>query len=416
MMNRIFLMIAMASLAIGAVGVSTGDGQAASPVCAKLQRQLASASGGRSRSASSPAIRQLQSQVTHARIAARRAGCTGGLFSRPSNSPQCLSINASIDRLQGRIAELKQGGGGGGGGDRQRILAALNANDCSAPQRSRGLLSKLFGGSRKQEEIQEPAAREAPLVSRTRAPKRVRYEREREREREPVKRRVESVAATNEGAAPTGSYSVKGGYRTLCVRTCDGYYFPISFSTQRKFFTRDQNACAAMCPGTEAKLYYHDVKDEESEDMVSADADTPYAVLPTAFDYRTLGTRTPPGCTCQAPRQSMPVGDLSAQDQTGQEGKNYTMLGNGGGEKAAADNVSAFIGIPRSRPDPAADPETMLNTEGGLNRSDLRKLTEKDSSVVTSSTGARIRVVGPTYLPAPREAKGPRAPGRTEAR
>ncbi|GAB1581817.1 hypothetical protein PPNSA23_17600 [Phyllobacterium phragmitis] len=254
------------------------------------------------------------------------------------------------------------------------------------------------------------------MVSRTRAPKRVRYEREREREREPVKRRVESVAATNEGAAPTGSYSVKGGYRTLCVRTCDGYYFPISFSTQRKFFARDQNACSAMCPGTEAKLYYHDVKDEESEDMVSADANTPYAVLPTAFDYRTLGTRTPPGCTCQAPRQSMPVGDLSAQDQTGQDGKNYTMLGNGGGEKAAADNVSAFIGIPRSRPDPAADPETMLNTEGGLNRGDLQRLTEKDASVVTSSTGTRIRVVGPTYLPAPREAKGPRAPGRTEAR
>jgi len=413
MMTRIFLMIAAASLTIGAIAVSTADGKAASPVCAKLQRQLASASGSRSRSASSPAIRQLRSQVTRARIAARQAGCVGGLFSRPSNSPQCASINASIDGLLGKIAELQQGGGGGGA-DRQRVLAALNANDCYAQPRSGGLLSKLFGGSRRQEEVEEPAVRDAPLASRTRASKRVM--RQSERDREPARRRGENVAATNEGAAPVRSYAVKSGFRTLCVRTCDGYYFPISFSTQRKYFARDEKACSAMCPGTEVKLYYHDVKEEESEDMVSVDTDTPYAALPTAFDYRTLGTKTPPGCTCQAPQQSLPVGDLSAQNMSTPSNPNYTMLGDGSGNKAASDKMSAFIGIPRRRPDPAADPETMLNTEGGLNRSDLRKLTEKDSSVVTSSTGARIRVVGPTYLPAPREAKGLRVPGQPEAR
>ncbi|KXF76981.1 hypothetical protein ATN84_13415 [Paramesorhizobium deserti] len=412
-------MIAMASLTIGAVAVSTSDGKAASAVCAKLQRQLTSASGGRSRSASSPAIRQLQGQVTRARIAARQAGCTGGLFSRPSSSPQCTSINASIDRLLGRIAELKQGGGGGGA-DRQRILAALNANDCNAPQRSRGLLTKLFGGSKAREVVEESApARAAPLASRTRVSKKVSTtvsRSARDNERAPVKRRSQNVAATNEGAAPMRSYTVKSGYRTLCVRTCDGYYFPISFSTQRKYFARDEKACSAMCPGTEVKLYYHDVKDEESEDMVSVDTNMPYAALPAAFDYRTLGTRTPSGCTCQAPQQSTPFGDLSAQDQSSPGTGNFTMLGYSAGQKAAADKMSTFIGIPRQRPDPAADPETMLNTEGGLNRGDLLRLTEKDSSVVTSSTGAKIRVVGPTFLPDPKQAKGLRVPGQPEAR
>ncbi|RCS25283.1 DUF2865 domain-containing protein [Phyllobacterium salinisoli] len=428
-MSRFFLTITIASIAISMFAVSTGDGNAASPVCSKLQRQLASLSGRSRGGANSPAVRQLQSQLTHARIGARQAGCTGGLFSRPSNSPQCLSINASINKLTASIAQAKQGGGGGA--DRQRVLAALSANDCSAPQkRSVGLFTRLFNNERRQQ-TEEPETTVSPMVRRTRAaiqPKRekertraVVREREREREREPVKRRVENVSATNEGAAPVRNYSVKSGFRTLCVRTCDGYYFPISFSTERRFFPRDRNACSAMCPGTDVALYYHDVKNEESEDMVSADTNMPYATLPTAFDYRTA-TTSPPGCTCQAARQSLPVegSAFTAQNQpsapSGAIDKNFTMLGHGGDEQAESDKTSSFIGVPRMRPDPAADPETMLNTEGGLNRDDLQRLTEKDASVLTSSTGTRIRVVGPTFLPDRKEAKGLRAPGQKKDR
>ena len=34
-----------------------------------------------------------------------------------------------------------------------------------------------------------------------------------------------------------------GTYRTLCVRTCDGYYFPISFKVTRAKFNTDSIAC-----------------------------------------------------------------------------------------------------------------------------------------------------------------------------
>ena len=34
-------------------------------------------------------------------------------------------------------------------------------------------------------------------------------------------------------------------YRTLCVRLCDGYYFPVSFSTLPNHFQRDCGACAS---------------------------------------------------------------------------------------------------------------------------------------------------------------------------
>ena len=36
-------------------------------------------------------------------------------------------------------------------------------------------------------------------------------------------------------------------YRTLCVRLCDGYYFPVSFSTLPNHFQRDSELCQSQC-------------------------------------------------------------------------------------------------------------------------------------------------------------------------
>ena len=37
-----------------------------------------------------------------------------------------------------------------------------------------------------------------------------------------------------------GAREVAGTYRTMCVRLCDGYYFPISFTTTRE---RSRKGC-----------------------------------------------------------------------------------------------------------------------------------------------------------------------------
>jgi hypothetical protein len=84
--------------------------------------------------------------------------------------------------------------------------------------------------------------------------------------------------------------------RTLCVRTCDGYYFPISFSTTRKYLEADEAACQRMCPAGDASLYYHSRR-EGPEQMVSI-AGTPYTDLENAFRYRTVLDRS---CTCGTP-------------------------------------------------------------------------------------------------------------------
>ena len=36
-------------------------------------------------------------------------------------------------------------------------------------------------------------------------------------------------------------------YRTMCVRSCDGYYFPISFATISSRFRDDESKCRSLC-------------------------------------------------------------------------------------------------------------------------------------------------------------------------
>ena len=83
-------------------------------------------------------------------------------------------------------------------------------------------------------------------------------------------------------------------YRTLCVRTCDGYYFPISFSTMRSEFTRDADKCTASC-GSEARLFYHPNPGGKVEDMVDLRG-LGYSSLPNAFKYRQSLVS---GCACK---------------------------------------------------------------------------------------------------------------------
>jgi hypothetical protein len=47
-----------------------------------------------------------------------------------------------------------------------------------------------------------------------------------------------------------------GTYRTVCVRLCDGFYFPISFSTYRSHFQKDAQRCEQSCPNR-SRLFAH---------------------------------------------------------------------------------------------------------------------------------------------------------------
>jgi Protein of unknown function (DUF2865) len=85
-------------------------------------------------------------------------------------------------------------------------------------------------------------------------------------------------------------------YRTLCVRTCDGYYWPISFASTRDEMPDDAAICKSSC-GSTTKLYFHDNPGEEVEQMTDLNGGK-YSETATAFLYRTAAAN--PTCRCQA--------------------------------------------------------------------------------------------------------------------
>ena len=91
-----------------------------------------------------------------------------------------------------------------------------------------------------------------------------------------------------------------GTYRTVCVRTCDGYYFPISFETSPDHFREDEQACQRMCPAAEVQLYTYHNPGEEMTQAVSLNGRL-YTELPAAFQYRKALN---PACSCRRPGES----------------------------------------------------------------------------------------------------------------
>src|SRR5262249_43203254 len=83
-----------------------------------------------------------------------------------------------------------------------------------------------------------------------------------------------------------------GRFRTMCVRLCDGFPIPMSFSTTRSRFAKDARRCAEACPG--GRLFVYHNPGAELDSMVDLDGRA-YRQLPTAFLYQ---TRYLENCTC----------------------------------------------------------------------------------------------------------------------
>ena len=87
----------------------------------------------------------------------------------------------------------------------------------------------------------------------------------------------------------------RGTYRTLCVRLCDGFYWPISYATTPEHFDRDRRKCESGC-SSPVRLYLHRNPGGEIEDMEDLSG-RPYSRLKTAFLYRTEYNES---CKCKS--------------------------------------------------------------------------------------------------------------------
>jgi len=242
------------------------------PVCVRLESQLAMVDRGQADPQRAEQIKRYedaagrqQAEVDQLARKAQQMGCEGrGFFSLFGGQPQqCGPINnrmqqmrANLDKVLSDLEKLR-GNSTQREGERRTLLASLGQNDCG-PQyrqyagRSGGFLESLFGGG----------------------------------------------VVTQPGVPTTSSNG--DTFRTVCVRTCDGFYFPISYSTTAANFAQDEQVCQRMCPASEVALYSHRNPGEDISHAVSTSGRT-YSEMPNAFAFRKAFNAS---CSCRAPGQS----------------------------------------------------------------------------------------------------------------
>jgi hypothetical protein len=211
-------------------------------------------------------IAQLQKVYDGTHASMEDAGCfqTMFIFGRSLvRSPKCISMNDRMEDAGRQLSQLQQQRdamrNGGGSKRRQAELQdALARNGCggaAAPQQSRrgGGLFDWFGGSR-DEEIQP------------------------EQQELPISRSID----------PTGRY------RSICVRLCDGFFYPISYSTYAGRLTQDATECQSNCAAP-AELYVYRNPGQGPEQAISLNGSA-YADLPVAFKYKKEYVK---GCSCK---------------------------------------------------------------------------------------------------------------------
>lgn len=392
------------ALACAAVLALTAETVMARPaICSSLERQLANAGSGGGgnfgRYARAAAAQGEQIQV--ARSQARRAGCGGGFFAifgvEDAQPRSCNRIMSTIRRMESNRAALlrKRDSLSGGGGSRRAILASLAANGCNGAKVINVKASRKLPAP-----VEDEAEARASLFNRIIDEEPVRKTRREEPRENKSIQRVKTDDRREDNQRDGGVYVPGGTVRTLCVRTCDGFYFPVSFSTTKDRFSKDAATCQALCPGAETKLYYHSIPDEEPEQMVDL-AGAEYMSTPTAFQYRVNGARSTPGCTCQAAQEEAMTKPLDGEDTEAPVAKK--------------DKRGKWIATPQARPDRFADPETIANLRGGLTTETLGGLlgTPNGTAATASLEPGRIRVVGPEYLPSRTGASALRAPAPT---
>ncbi len=232
--------------------------------CATLVTQrdtLASASRNDAQWASA-ATRQ-KAEIDRTRAYGDSLGCGEGLLSAAFGSPRCAAIAERLARMEGNLDQLNARSGAAQEDDGAlRALSDQLARFCggNAPGADQGLAQD---GTRLL-----PVDPGGPAVD----------------------------IGAGGGEAPTA----RPPGRALCVRRCDGGFFPIADRVAPDRFEGLGRLCKALCPNTEADLYTTSDPSGDLATAVSADG-SPYTALPAAFKYLRTYDAT---CSCKPADQS----------------------------------------------------------------------------------------------------------------
>jgi uncharacterized protein DUF2865 len=337
------------------------------PMCPRLEAQLASIDRSGGDPAKDEHIRRYQDAATKQQgeldrviLQARRMGCeSSGFFSLFSGqSAQCSPVNnqiqqmrANLDQITTSLERLRSGGLGGADRDNQRrsVLTALAQNNCgpqyaNAARGPGSFLENLFGNNN-----------------------------------------------SNPGPPPIDFGPQSGTFRTVCVRSCDGAYFPISFATVPARFPDDEKACKSLCPAAEATLFAHRNPGEDMSQAVSINGQT-YSSLPNAFKYR---TEFNPSCACKAAGQTWSDALKSVDDKTAAEQQGDIIVTEESAKKMARPLATKSLAATAKK---GATTTTLGSPPAPATSPPAASTPAADSAA--SANDKSIRTVGPTFLPA----------------
>jgi hypothetical protein len=345
-------------------GAPPPQGAPVNPMCPRLEAQLATIDrGGGGDPAKEEQIRRYQDAETKQQgeldrvtSQAKRMGCdSSGFFSLFSGqSAQCGPVNNQIQQMRANLEQITTSlerlrGGGLGGADRENqrrsVLLALAQNNCgpqyaNAARGPGNFLESLFGNN------------------------------------------------NNSPGAPGADLGPQSGtFRTVCVRTCDGGYFPISFATVPARFPDDEKTCKALCPAAEATLFTYRNPGEDINQAVSINGQ-PYSASPNAFRYR---QEFNPSCSCKAAGQTWSDALKSIDDKAAAEQQGDIIVTEESAKKM-------------SRPLPKAPPAPAKKGAAPAAATASTPAAPETSAPPADSTGTPgdkpIRSVGPTFIPA----------------
>lgn len=200
------------------------------------------------------ALRQQREEIDRTRAYADQTGCGDGVFDDP-NSSQCRALARRIDTLELALRHLQD-----------RAARGDPADD----ERRRTLQKRFDDACRFERASTDPSVVTMPV----------------------------DPGPSPDPDAPAPASPARSAV-VLCVRHCDGAYYPLAADIASDRLGDMDRICQAQCPAAESSAYAgHDADDVAG--ALASDG-TRYTDLAAAFQFR---KGTSQACACRAPKQS----------------------------------------------------------------------------------------------------------------
>jgi hypothetical protein len=329
--------------------------------CAGLRTQIAALDEANERT--NPYMAQLQQQRSGLQRQvsyAHSIGCDRQqfFFFGSAPPPQCPGLNAQIQQMQANLGQVEAAARANTSPERQQLAARFYAycRTADAAPSQPGFFESLFGG-------QSSPQAQPPLDP------------------------LEQVPPDE------GAQTPQAGSEVLCVRECDGYFFPLNYSERPGASLAD--FCKASCPNAEVSVYTR-VPGEVIETAVGLDG-KPYMDLPAALKYQ---KSLDPACTCRA-------ADASWADTLADAERILSY----GGARDAMVTPEKSAEMARPKPDPRAKPAPSKATPDNIQATDAAAAAQvptastdsagiatgevKNGTAYSQGQGQTVEVTGP---------------------